>query len=117
MEGVTCWGPGEASTVNTCSRCWGIFHIGNGNGMNIADKNGYQGPSGIRPRLWPVWTLKTALNVAKPSVLSRIPTYTGTHGHVVAGTAGGGERCEEFCLLRELRDGVSPSASHKTRQR
>ena len=47
--------------------------------------------------------VKTAFDVAKPSVVSKILSLIGTHGHVVAALLAGRERVG---MLREMRDGI-----------
>ena len=50
--------------------------------------------------------VKTAFDVANPSVVSNILTLTGVHGHFDGGLAGGNSRCPRLCLLREQRDRI-----------
>ena len=45
--------------------------------------------------------VRTALHVAKCSVMCKILTCMVTNGHVVGSTSGGDEGREELCMLRE----------------
>ena len=51
--------------------------------------------------------VKTAFDVAKPAVVSKILTYMVTHGLVVAALFGSDEGREGFACFETLRDGVS----------
>ena len=50
--------------------------------------------------------MKTAFDLAKPSVVSQILSLNGTHGHVVAALLAEMQDVQGFGMLRELRDGI-----------
>ena len=61
--------------------------------------------------------VKTAFDVAKPSVVSKILTLTGVHGHLTAALLTEMQDVQGVRVLRKQRDGVQVFSVHPPRWR
>ena len=98
------WELREESIVSTCRPWWRLYARDTGSGRRTGGPTCSQDCTDDNTAfMLQAWSVKTAFDVAKPSVVSRILTLTGAHGHPTA------------ALLAEMQD-VRGSACFENRR-